>query len=459
MGLFDAFKRHPLQQSPTAVLDALIKAVAARDDRAVGRLINEHRDTIRREFPQWKRVPEPIAADEAALARYVNALITLASSFAAQGDDSLTAMLRAPEGGNPMESWDRTIGDARASLEAGRTAQAIQMLTALLAELDETRGTAKAHYRAIVLGSLGIAHHRAGDTHAAIRVTREALNVCLEAGDQEGIDAYTKNLATLEAPTTFTLPPRGNADPYRIVVQDETGRTLTSDELGAVRGKVQWEVRGREFPRTAEAETLHQQGRNAGEAGDYDRAILLFTHASELSPSWPYPIYDRAFSHLLNGDNHAALADFQRTLELAPDGFFTASQSAEMLAREAAGEFPDGLFRTFAVHAASLTPEMCRSAAEQAVAKWPGFVPAWELLLELAEDSAARLDIIERALAAGPSDESRAHWQINKALALNAVGDSDAASKLLQTIGSDPRSSGVSRPCRATCTVMLPRSS
>src|SRR3954468_2034186 len=134
MGLFDAFKRHPLQQSPTAVLDALIKAVAARDDRAVRRLINEHRDTIRREFPQWKRVPEPIAGDEAALARYVNALITLASSFAAQGDDSLTAMLRAREGGNPMGSWDRTIGDARASLEAGRTAQAIQMLTALLAE-------------------------------------------------------------------------------------------------------------------------------------------------------------------------------------------------------------------------------------------------------------------------------------------------------------------------------------
>ena len=72
--------------------------------------------------------------------------------------------------------------------------------------------------------------------------------------------------------------------------------------------------------------------------------------------------------------------------------------------------------------------------------KWPGFAPAWQLLIDLAEGNGARLDVIDRALAAGPSDETRAHWQINKALALNVAGDSDGAVKLLQAIGSDPRS-------------------
>jgi hypothetical protein len=51
-----------------------------------------------------------------------------------------------------------------------------------------------------------------------------------------------------------------------------------------------------------------------------------------------YPVYHRAFTLLLKHDFAAALADYRRTLELSPRGFFTATQAVDMLAREAAGE-------------------------------------------------------------------------------------------------------------------------
>jgi len=65
---------------------------------------------------------------------------------------------------------------------------------------------------------------------------------------------------------------------------------------------------------SSEAQTLHQQARQAGARGDYAEALPLLTRAAALAPGWPYPIYDRAYTHLLMGNFEAALADYLQAL-------------------------------------------------------------------------------------------------------------------------------------------------
>jgi predicted TPR repeat methyltransferase len=98
-----------------------------------------------------------------------------------------------------------------------------------------------------------------------------------------------------------------------------------------------------------EAQRLHEEGRVAGGKGDYDTVIALFTKAAARDPTWPYPVYDRAFMHLLKQKFDAALVDYRKTLELSPLGYFVAATAADLLTREREGEFPPGLYAAFAM--------------------------------------------------------------------------------------------------------------
>ena len=187
---------------------------------------------------------------------------------------------------------------------------------------------------------------QAGNRPDAVRVTKEALKLCQSLGDEEGIRAYTKNLATIG---TYQVPATDGTDVnVTVAFTDEQGRTLTLDDLRKVAGKVKWEIRSNSSV-PPEAERLHQEGRAAGARGDYDAAQSLLTRAAELAPWWPYPFYDRAFTHLLQHDFEAALSDYRRTVELAPGGFFTAEVAVDTLTRESAGEFFSGLYAAFAM--------------------------------------------------------------------------------------------------------------
>jgi tetratricopeptide (TPR) repeat protein len=111
-------------------------------------------------------------------------------------------------------------------------------------------------------------------------------------------------------------------------------------------GTFQYEIHG-DVDVPAEAQSLHQQGRRAGEQGDHKKAIVLFERASALSPQWPYPVYDRAYEHLLMKDYSRAREYYQKTLKLAPRGFFTAITAVDTLEREQKGDLPTGTYLSF----------------------------------------------------------------------------------------------------------------
>ena len=68
----------------------------------------------------------------------------------------------------------------------------------------------------------------------------------------------------------------------------------------------------------AEAEVLHQQGRRAGAAGEYDKALALLQRASSLAPNWPYPVYDMAYTFLLIHDTANATRCYRKTVDWLP---------------------------------------------------------------------------------------------------------------------------------------------
>jgi tetratricopeptide (TPR) repeat protein len=202
---------------------------------------------------------------------------------------------------------------------------------------------------------------------------------------------------------------------------------------------VRWEIIGGDAV-PAEAGRLHQEARAAGGQGDYDRALELLDRAHALAPGWPYPVYDAAFTHLLQGDTAKAEERYAEVDRLAPRGFFTCKTSLDGLRRERRGEVPDGFCRTFAMLEWVDDPAKKTAVLQGIVTRYPGFAPAWKQLAQLLDDPGARLDAIARGLEGRPDGETRGMLLINKALVHGQRGDRETAVAILGELALDPAS-------------------
>jgi tetratricopeptide (TPR) repeat protein len=224
-----------------------------------------------------------------------------------------------------------------------------------------------------------------------------------------------------------------------LVFRSADGRTLTMRDLEGVTGPVRWEIGdGQSVP--AAAKRLHEEAREAGGRGQYETAIRLLTKASALAPAWPYPMYDRAYTHLLMNDSVAARADYQRTVDLAPRGFFTAATALDALNREQSGDLPAGIYLAYLSLEWTNDRAAKTALVRQLVQKAPRFAPAWKELALLVDDRSERLATIEKGLAAAPDGETKGILIINKALVLNARGNRPEAIQLLAELALDPTS-------------------
>ena len=159
-----------------------------------------------------------------------------------------------------------------------------------------------------------------------------------------------------------------------VVFRDAQGRLLSPEDLQKETGSLHYEVYDGEAVPVA-AKALHQQAREAGERGNYEEALVLLTRAASLAPRWPYPVYDRAYTHLLMKSFDAALADYRRTADLAPRGFFTTLTAVDTLVREQKGEFPQGLYLAYLM----LEPiqDAAQAPAPRAIRRKVSAIRAW----------------------------------------------------------------------------------
>lgn len=234
-----------------------------------------------------------------------------------------------------------------------------------------------------------------------------------------------------------TAPPANEV--ARVVFKDASGRELTTKDLASVTGKVQWEIVGGEAV-PSNARKLHDQGRAAASRGDHEGAIVSFEEASRIAPSWPYPVYDAAFTYELMGDRAKAEAHYERVERLAPRGFFTAKTSLDCLRRERAQKLPEGFCKAFAMLEWMDDEDEKRKALESIVAKAPGYSPAWKALGPLLHDDEAYLRAITKGLDGNPDAETSGVLLINRALILARRGERENAIKVLGELALDPGS-------------------
>jgi tetratricopeptide (TPR) repeat protein len=227
--------------------------------------------------------------------------------------------------------------------------------------------------------------------------------------------------------------------PERLVFQDAAGRVLTTRDLEAFTGQVDWQINGGHTVPTG-AVRLHEEARAAGARGEYDRALVLLDAAHARAPGWPYPVYDAAFTYLIQGDTDTAERCYAQVDRLAPRGFFTCKTTLDCLRRERAGELPEGFCKAFTALESLTDLDRKKAILDGIVASFPGFAPAWKELAGLLDDPGDRLRVIERGLDARPDPETRGMLLLNKALVLNQRGENGAAIAILGDLALDPAS-------------------
>jgi len=224
----------------------------------------------------------------------------------------------------------------------------------------------------------------------------------------------------------------------RLIFRDANGRELSTKDLRGVSGKANYEVVGvRDVPDAAMR--LHEAGRRAGAAGRYDDALTALAQAHELAPTWPYPLYDTAWTYLLIGDATRAEEKYSEVDKLAPRGFFTTKTALDCLRRERKGEIGPGAYKVFVLLESRSASEK-KEVLNALLKKWPRFPAAWKELSTLLDDDVGQLAAIEKGLAYDPDGETQGILLLNKALALNRQGKKNEAVAMLGTLALDPQS-------------------
>ena len=219
---------------------------------------------------------------------------------------------------------------------------------------------------------------------------------------------------------------------------DNNGNKISKEELKNSTGTFNYEIYGIEGVSDL-AKSLHSQARQYGQSGNYQKAIKNLEQANKEAPNWAYPLYDLAYTYLLQDDYENALKYYQLTDKVAPKGFYTSKTALYTLEREKAGELQKGLYKSY------LSLEWIDNQAEKneminlLVQKFPSFAPAWKDYSTLLEGK-ERLNAIEKGLEQNPDMETKGMLLINKALAINEDGNNKKASEILTNVIFDKNS-------------------
>jgi len=222
---------------------------------------------------------------------------------------------------------------------------------------------------------------------------------------------------------------------------DETGATVSMDEMAQrSEGTYKFEVGDESEVIPPKANELHQLARAAGGSGDYEKSIKLLEEAHEIAPTWPYPIYDMAFTYLLMDETDKAREKYRETLALAPRGFFTTIAALDTLDREASGDLPAGVYKAYMSLEWVADPAEKKQMIEFLIQKFPNFAPAWKEFALIQEDEAEKLKAIEKGLACNPDLDTKGILQINKYLTLYNQGEVETSKKALSELAESTES-------------------
>lgn len=216
----------------------------------------------------------------------------------------------------------------------------------------------------------------------------------------------------------------------QIIFKDGQGNIIKREDLLNSTGKVNYEIIGTENI-SQRAKGLHQMARVLGQSGNYDKAIELLEEAHGAAPTWPYPLYDLAFTYLLKADFKNAFSNYEKVDRLAPKGFFTSKVALYTLEKEKNGELPKGLYLAYLQLEWINNLEEKKERVKALIAQVPNYPPAWKELSSLLSDTSERKKAINNGLKHNPDPETKGILLINKALIFNMENDTQEAIKIL----------------------------
>ena len=215
-----------------------------------------------------------------------------------------------------------------------------------------------------------------------------------------------------------------------IVFKDEQGNVITKEDLKNATGTVNWEImQNKDIPQ--KALQLHEEARILGSQGNYTEGVEKLLEAHKMAPNWAYPIYDLAYTYLLQKDFENALKYYEQTNEIEPRGFFTAKTAYWSLKKEAEGVFPKGLYLGFISLEWMNSEEEKIGMAKGIVDQFPLYAPAWQFLGSNLDDLEERLIAIENGLTLDADEETKGMLLVNKALVSDMNGNTTSAKEIL----------------------------
>lgn len=220
-----------------------------------------------------------------------------------------------------------------------------------------------------------------------------------------------------------------------VIYTDKDGNELKTSDLTSQSGTANWKITSNSII-SEEAQRYHAEARNLGSQGKYKESLALLEKAMNNEPNWPYPIYDKAYTHLLMGDYQKALEYYRKVDELSPRDFFTTKTAMYTLEGESKGLFPKGLYMAYLSQEWSNETKQ-RAAFAYLVVNIPNFAPGWLKKSQFTEDDSLKLAEIDQGLSANPDPETYGLLMINKALTLYRNGEEKEATKILAELSMD----------------------
>lgn len=374
MSFFDFLKGKSRPLEPTALREQLFTAAAARDGNALLALCRQHADPIAQHFPSWQKVPDDVRSNPARMQAYANGLIGVARCFAEQlGRPELIQLLQGGAGGNPIQGWQQAMARARRLSEALDFDQAIALLAPQIDAVRKLQGGDARRMLAISLGTLAECHFQRGAAAEGLAPAREALTLCQEDGDREGVLAYTGTLyelhrsqgngagaATCAWQHADALRQQGDqvqarrferlatlaqkGEPLnRIIVVISSAEYELDEAPPLTTGPVQFRYT-RNRKSLAPVDALVQQGTALGTRDQFDQAAELFRRAASLDPHDPEPRYKLGLTLLYLRRYAEAIEQYRSVESLAP-GWFQARTDLWLAQRLAEGAIPYDAFR------------------------------------------------------------------------------------------------------------------
>lgn len=223
----------------------------------------------------------------------------------------------------------------------------------------------------------------------------------------------------------------------KVIIFEKDGKQISAEDLEGATGTYDWSISSSKTisPKAIE---LHNAGRELGATGNSEAAIATMKEAHALEPDWAYPLYDIAYTYLLNGKNAQALEYYEKVDRVEPRGFFTSKTALWSLRKEQAGHFQEGLYQAYLQLEWLPSDQDRMNLARQIVTKFPDYAPAWKEIGILSENSKDKTDAFDRVLNMDADMDTKGSVLINKAIGFGNQGARDKSVDILGSVILDP---------------------